>query len=135
MSLTADRDTPHRYKERKVEMKMAAATTIYMGHLVCADADGNAVAASDAAGLFMFGRAEEQVANPGAAGAKVIPVAKGVFKLLGSGITQANVGDDATVVDSETVGLAGATTHDIIVGRIEQVDSDGVWVAILKSEA
>ncbi len=135
-ALAADRDTPHKYKERKVDMAMAAATTIYLGALVCADAAGNAVPASDTAGLFVMGRAEEQVVNAGAAGAKRIPVAKGVFRFANDGnITQANVGDDATVVDDQTVGLAAGTTNDIIVGRIEQVDSLGVWVAILKSEA
>lgn len=136
-ALTADRDTPHKYKERKIDMQMAATTKIYVGALVCADAAGNAVPASDTAGLFVMGRAEEQVDNlTGAAAAKQIPVSKGVFKFDNVGtITQANVGDDATVVDDHTVGLAAGTTNDIIVGRIEQVESDGVWVAVLKAEA
>ncbi len=132
-ALTADRDTPHKYKERKVDMSVKGSTKIYMGAIVCAEAGGYAVPGSDTAALTVMGRAEEQVDNTtGADGAKVIPVAKGVFKYANAGtITIANVGDNATVVDDQTVGLAAGTTNDVVAGRIEQVESDGVWVAIL----
>lgn len=133
--LTRDRDTPHRYKERKVELKIAATTKIYAGAMVCT-LDGYAVPASDAAGLVPYGRAEDQVDNlAGAAGAKVFAASKGVFRWDNNGtITQANVGENATIVDDHTVGLAAGTTNDLVAGRIDQVDDVGVWVSMLKAE-
>jgi hypothetical protein len=130
-ALAADRDTPHKYKERKQVLYMTADTKIYAGALV-ATASGLAVPASDTAALTVVGRAEEQVDNTGgAASAKTIAVARGCFRFdNGASITSAHVGTNATVVDDHTVGLAAGTTNDIVAGRIEEVDSLGVWVAV-----
>jgi hypothetical protein len=128
--LTRDRDTPHKYKERKQVLKVAAETEIFAGALV-AELDGYAVPAGDTAAHVVMGRAEEHVDNSdGAEGAKTIAVSRGVFRYVASSIVQADVGKNATVVDDQTVGLAGATTNDIVAGRIEEVDSVGVWIAV-----
>lgn len=131
-ALTRDRDTPHKYKERKQgPVPLAASTKIYAGGLV-ATLNGYAVPAGDTASHIVIGRAEEQVDNSsGAAGAKSMAVSRGVFRFNNAGtITQANVGANATVVDDNTVGLAAGTTNDIVAGRIEEVDDLGVWVAV-----
>lgn len=132
-ALAADRDTPHKYKERKEVLEMAASTKIYAGALVAVvSGTGLAVPAGDTANHVVMGRAEEQVDNStGAASAKKIAVARGVFRFDNVGtITVANVGQNATVVDDHTVGLAAGTTADIVAGRIEEIDTLGVWVAV-----
>ncbi len=130
-ALARDRDTPHKYKERKQVLEVAETTKIYAGAIVAVNAGGYAVPAADIAGLIVQGRAEEQVDNlTGANGAKKIAVSRGVFRYDVASITIANIGDTATVVDDQTVGLAAGTTNDIAVGVIEEVDTVGAWVRI-----
>lgn len=132
-ALTRDFDAPHKYKERKQVLKMKASTKIYAGSMVSViSGTGYAIPAADTASHVVQGRAEEQVDNSaGADGAKTIAVARGCFRYNNNGsITVANVGQNATVVDDNTVGLAAQTTNDIVAGRIEEVDDVGVWVSI-----
>lgn len=128
-ALTADRNTPSKATFRRVKLKVKGATKIYAGALV-AVVGGYAVPAGDTVGHTVIGRAEDTVDNSaGADGAKEIEVSTGVFKYATATIAQANVGADATVVDDQTLGLAAGTTNDIVAGRIEEIDSDGVWIA------
>lgn len=130
-ALTADRNSPAKFIQRKVRLKMAA-VKIFAGGMVCRNASGFAVAAADTATFkTVVGRAAETVDNVGgAAGDKEIEVEAGVFRMNGSGLTQANEGDALTVVDDNTVGLAAATTNDIPAGTLDEFDgtSDGCWV-------
>ena len=129
----ADRDTPFKYKERKIKLKMAA-VKIEAGHMVCRNSSGFAVPAADTAGFkAVVGRAEATVDNSGgAAGDLEIEVAVGVFRFAASGIAQSNEGDALTVVDSQTVGLAAATTNDISAGVLEEfISSTAAWVKLL----
>jgi len=78
-------DTPDAVIPRLVNLPVAAATTIYAGSLVASDAAGNAVPATASTAIKLWGRAETQVANTGAAGAKRIDVRPGVFAFVNSG--------------------------------------------------
>lgn len=125
---TADRNTEARPGEF-VECDVAANTTIYLGTIVAVDAQGNAVPASDAAGLTVLGRAEETVVNTGAAGAKVIVIRRGIFLWDNSGaaaLTKAHIGTIAYVADDQTV--ANASVNAIKAGLVVGINTDGVWI-------
>jgi hypothetical protein len=134
-ALTKDRNTRTRgEKARKVVVPLAAATKIFCGAGVCINAAGFAVPASDTAALITWGRAEAQVDNTlGAAGDLYLEVCKAVCAWNASGLTQANIGDQVVWVDDNTVGLAAATTNDIVAGVLEEIDpvSGEAWVAML----
>lgn len=133
MALTADRDTPERAGV-DFSFPVAAATKIYAGALVALNAAGDAVPGATATTLTAVGRADEQVDNTGAAGAKTVAVRKGVFRFdnsaAGDAITKAEIGDSAYIVDDETVAGTDGTGTRSVAGTIVDVDADGVWVEI-----
>jgi hypothetical protein len=94
---------------------------IFAGTLVALDGNGEAVNASDTTALRVVGRAEESVDN--SADGLSIRVKRGAFWYTGSSVTAAHIGLSATVVDNQTVGAPGATTHDIVAGKIVAVDA------------
>jgi hypothetical protein len=94
---------------------------IFAGTLVAVDGNGEAVNASDTAGLKVIGRAEETVDN--SADGLSIRVKRGAFFFAHSGITDAHLGLNATVTDNQTLAAPAATTHDIVAGKILAVDA------------
>lgn len=123
MALTAPRNTLES-EGRFVTLTVAAGATIHAGALVAANASGQAVPASDTAGLKVIGRAEEN-----ATAGNYVRVKRGAFIFENDGnITIANIGATATVADDETVSLAANTTNDIPAGKILDVTAEGVLV-------
>jgi hypothetical protein len=95
--------------------------------LTAIDANGEAVNASDTAGLRVLGRSAEAVDNSD--DGKTIRVERAPFLLENNGnITKAHIGGNAYVVDNQTVGLAADVDNDIIAGRILDVMDAGVVV-------
>ena len=129
---TKDRMTPIKHRQRSISMEVAAATKIYNGTMVARNATGYAVPAADAAGQTVIGVAEAYVDNStGADGDQRIRVAKGVFKFAKAGtVDRADVGKDMYVADDSTVSDAPGT-NSIKVGVLDEVESDGAFVAIL----
>jgi hypothetical protein len=123
---TVDRQTLSKRIERILSFTVAAGQTIPAGVMVATTAAGEAVNASDAAAIFVQGRAQHR-----AVAGEIIEVARGVFAWANNGsVVKADIGKVATVVDNQTVGLAAQTTADIGAGIIDNVDADGVWVAM-----
>jgi len=132
MPLSADRATAYR-DGLEQELPVAASTLIYAGSLVAVDAAGYAVPAADAAGLVVMGVAMARADNSaGAAGdIQVVVRRRGVFRFKGSGLAQAQVGQDMYAVDDQTVAAASVTTNDIKVGRlVAYISASDGWVAI-----
>lgn len=134
MSLTRDRNTPRR-DGTDFGRGVHADAVIFLGALVCLDADGFAIPAATATGLVADGVAEQHVDATGYAdGAKTVSVRKGVFKFDNSAaadeITIAHIGDVAYIVDDHTVALTDGTSSRSAAGTIVDVDSDGVWIRI-----
>lgn len=132
MPLTNDRNTPAR-DGTLVSLPVEAATIIYAGAIVAVNAAGNAVPASDAAGLTVIGRAEAQADNSaGVAGALSVNVRRGCFQYANAAgaaaLTAADVGGNAVVVDDATVGKT--STNSIPAGKVLGVEPGGVWVEI-----
>ncbi len=131
-ALTQDRNTAAR-SGQQLALPVAAATVIYMGSMVAVDAAGNAVPASDTAGLKVVGRAMQQVDNSaGLAGDLTVQVDRlAAFKFANSAtvpVTAANLFQPVMVADDQTV--AATSTNSIAAGVAVQIDPDGVWVEI-----
>lgn len=136
-ALTADRITKSKGPLRNARYPVAATTRIYCGALVCIDADGYAIPASDTAGISdVVGVATAQANNASGADGDIDVIVEygGAFLIdAAAGIDQTNIGRDAVVSDDQTVTDAAAATNDITVGRIlEFLDEtqDKVWVNI-----
>lgn len=127
-ALTEDRDTKSRQGE-SYSIGVAANAKLYMGGIGAINSSGYAVPASDAAGLRVVGRIQEQVDNTGGAnGAKSVLMTAGVYKFAGTGLTVVDVGKQCFIVDDQTISLA-ATTNNVFAGVIEAIDSaTEAWV-------
>lgn len=104
-----------------VRHPVAAATTIYLDSIVCLNADGYAVPASDTAGLTFAGMAVEQSDNSdGVSGAIGVRVRKrGIHELNidGPALVPSDVFSPVYVVDDDSVSLSTGT-NSIKVGII-----------------
>lgn len=128
---TTDRNSPALYIQRELSpVPIAAGQVIPAGVMVCLNASGEAVNASDTAGLVMWGRSAHRGDQP--AGDTHIVCERGVFLFANNAgaIVQADVGKLALVVDNQTVTDA-ATTNNIGAGYIEEVSAAGVAIAML----
>lgn len=107
---------------------------IYGGAFTCVNAAGYAVPGSDTAGLIFMGVAMERKDNSlGLDGAlSVVVRRRGLFKaIMGTAISQANVGDNVFLVDDQTVDLTANTTNDIFCGIIAgYIDTTHAWIDI-----
>lgn len=122
---------------RRQSYLMADDAVIYAGGMVCLNATGYAVPAANTAGYSdVVGIAVATVDNTnGGDGGNAVVVEYGIAFLLdvGAGITQADVGRDAFVVDDQTVTDAGAATGGVRVGKILEYlneAQDKAWVNI-----
>lgn len=128
-ALTQARDTNKKHHGRYISGPVSAGAVIYAGAMVCRDADGYFIPASDTAGISaVVGRAESTVDNTdGADGAEKLTVCTGVFAYaVSAGLLaalEANLGDSVTVVDDQTVGLAAGTVNDIVAGTLDEIDA------------
>lgn len=132
-ALTKNRSTPRRERSRNTD-PVAANVHIFAGALVVLDAAGNAAPATTATGLVPRGRALEEVDNnPGAAGDLYVDTDVGVFRfanLAADPIDRADIGEQAWIVDDQTVAATNGSSSRSAAGRIVDVDDAGVWVEI-----
>lgn len=135
MALTANSDTITEKQSSYSlgqDFPVAASTQIFQGAIVCIDLDGFAVPAADTAGFIVIGRCEIEADNSsGADGDITVKVFAGIFGPYintGSTIAQTNVGVICGIVDDEAVTLA---VTNLAAGRIYEVTSDGVFVAMI----
>jgi hypothetical protein len=132
-ALTADRKLEYT-DGIEVGIPVDGGSTIYGGALVAVNAAGYAVPGADTAGLIFTGVAIEQKDNAaGADGDLTVNVRrKGLVKcVMGTAITQANVGDAVCLKDDQTVDLAANLTNDIAAGTIAAyIDSTHAWIDI-----
>jgi hypothetical protein len=121
-ALIKDRNTPYREGDQYA-IGVKGGARIFAGSIVCRDADGYAVPASDSAGLKVMGRAEFNVDNTaGADGAVIVLVREGVYRFSGSGLTAADAGKPCFIVDDQTVSVA-PTANSVLAGIVVDVES------------
>lgn len=131
-ALSADRNTPRVERGTRV-FPVAAAAVLFTGAQAALNAAGNAVPVTAAVGLKGIGRVEKRADNSGgAAGAINVEVTIGTFRFNNSAggdlITKADVGADAYGVDDQTVAKTSGSNTRSVVGKIYDVDDQGVWV-------
>ena len=130
-ALAAPTATPSENGVRR-QLPVAANVTIYQGAQVVLAAGGWAEPGNAAAGLIAVGRARATVSNVGGAnGGQLVDVERGTFRWANDTVnplTQANVGQNAYVLDDQTV--SALATGRSVAGVVFQVDAQGVWVTI-----
>lgn len=131
MSTTAPFDSSERPGDI-LSLPFAAGANLYAGNLIAIDGSGNAVLASDTAGLRVAGRNEEDIV----AGVNVVRgegnarIKRGVFQYKNStadALTAADVGKVCYVEDAETVNKTGGS-HTIKAGIFLGFGPAGVFV-------
>lgn len=131
-ALSGDRNTPQRSGDTR-ELGAAAGAVLFAGAMGAVNASGHAVPVTTATGLKGAGRVERRVDNTGgAAGARRVVIRAGIFRYANSAsadaITQADIGSDCYGVDDQTVAKTSATSTRSVVGKVFDVDDQGVWV-------
>ncbi|EHD21548.1 MULTISPECIES: hypothetical protein [Brenneria] len=130
----SDRNTPHRAGQL-FAVPIAQATEIFGGHLIAANAGGFAVPATATAAQVTLGVSDGWVDNStGENGDADAIVRRGRAWLFanygGDAVTQAQVGQDCFVVDSQTVAKTSNENARPIAGKVQAISADGVWVLI-----
>jgi hypothetical protein len=117
---------------QEIQLPAAAAVHLYPGTLIARDSSGDAIYATDTAGLEVMGRCQGDVDNSaGIAGALNVNVRRGVFAYFNSStepLAQANVGSVCFVQDEQTV--ASTSTNLVKAGIFLGINSDTgmAWV-------
>lgn len=121
-ALTADKEVEFDPNDLR-SYPVAATTDIFLGALVCINAAGFALPASDTDGLIFVGVASERADNnPGAAGDIRVKVRRtGQHRMVAAGLTVADTGEKVYATDDQLVALT--TTNFILVGRLVQFDT------------
>lgn len=115
-------------------LPVAGNTVIYAGSLVSINAEGYAVPAGDRPGETFAGKAYTRADNRGGANGDVTVDGhrSGVFEFNAIGMTQADLNQDAYVVDDNTVARGTIRLRHVKCGKIvEVVSSASVFVDIL----
>lgn len=132
MAVTANQ-LIYRADDCKAGIPVAASTTLYQGTMCFLSATGY-LDDDTASGVNLFaGINIKYIDNSsGSAGDVSAEVwTDGVFKLTGSGFSQASVGQKVYATDNATLTLDPATANSVYVGVIrEYVSSTVVWVEI-----
>lgn len=132
MALSADAEIA-RKDDGVVSFPVYQSTTIYKGAVVQINSSGYLVAATDTSGNLTAGVAMEKVDNSsGSDGDLWCKVyTRGVFKLPGTGFSQATVGLPVYALADNSVVVAGSVTNDVLAGVcVGYVDSTHIWVDI-----
>lgn len=114
------------------DLAVKAGAKIYSGALVCIDATGYAIPASEALGQLAMGVAQQTRDNTnGSSGDLVVRVYAGAFKFAnGDSIGIADVGKTAYIVDDQTVSKGDGTGARSVAGPILRIETDGVYVQV-----
>ncbi|QEW05651.1 hypothetical protein [Nitrincola iocasae] len=128
-ALNKNRPTPRRLPGQHVD-PVAGSVQIFSGALVVLNATHFAAPATAATGLRTRGVAVDASDNrTGSNGDGFITTQTGPHRFINAGdITREHIGTSAYIVDDQTV--TAVSTDSSVVGRIDDVEPDGVWVVI-----
>jgi hypothetical protein len=132
--LTQDRNTVRKQGDYAA-YPVKGGETVYAGSLVCIDANGYAVAAADTAGYRFVGVARGNADNSSGQDSdmSVEVWRRGCFEFAATGMTLADAGGSAYLLDDQTVGLAATATNDVPCGLIsEYISATSVYVDIAR---
>lgn len=131
-ALSAPRNTPRRERTTR-HVPIGAGVKLIAGGMAGINPAGYLVPVTAVTTLKGIGRIEQTIDNlTGSNGAVLAETALGTFRYENSAsadlITRADIGSDAYGVDDQTVAKTSATNSRSIVGKIFDVDDQGVWV-------
>lgn len=131
-ALSADRMTPRRERHKR-HVPVGANVKLYAGAMVAINAAGFLVPVTAATTLKAAARNERTIDNLlGGNGAVVAETSLGTFCYTNSAstdlITRTDIGSDAYGVDDQTVAKTSGGGTRSAVGKIHDVDDQGVWV-------
>ena len=131
MALTADKELEMKDPGGIIRLKMGASKTIYKGSMVSiTKSTGLAMASADTSADIFAGIAVEGNVSAATGTYYVKVYTSGVFRLVGSSLEEADIGQSLTVSDDLTV-TDSASTNDIPVGiLVEMVSATDAWVLI-----
>lgn len=133
---TTDRATKESFNNGLIRpIPLTASTKIPGGVIVMVvSGTGTALNGADTLNGLVMGISTQLVDT--ALGHTSCPVKRGRFWLGNNGnVLAANIGQQCTIVDNQTVGLAADTTNDVVAGLILDVNSiDGVLVDMTGSK-
>jgi hypothetical protein len=135
MAATSEGRMTKRRDGRQFSYPVAANTKVPVGVLVAITVASLAANAAAVATQKVVGVSELEADNTGGVdGAVKVSVRKGTFQFFNSAvadqITLASVGDQAYVVDNQTVAKTNGGGARPTAGKIVDVDADGVWIDI-----
>jgi hypothetical protein len=118
---------------RTGEITAADSQTLFQSAMLCHSAAAATVAeAADTASFRIAGICEESLTT-GSSNTLKARFVWGHEELMthDGGVTAAMVGKNVTILDDNTVSIAGTTTNDVLAGMVtEYVSATQVWVAI-----
>lgn len=131
-ALSADRNTPRRQMTGR-RVPVAAGVKLYAGAMIAINAGGFLAPVTAATTLKGAARCAKFVDNTaGANGAVSGDQELGTFRWANSSaadlITRADIGSDAYGVDDQTVAKTNGGGTRSVVGKIADVDDQGVWI-------
>ena len=135
----ANTDIPKKYGDRYISGPGNGGAVLYQGAMLCRDAQGNFIAAADAAGITpVVGRCAKFVDGTGLSDGDpalaAVIAEPGVFGYAASSALAAaalaNLGQLVYVIDDLTVGLAADATNDIVAGVLEEFEGSTFFVRI-----
>lgn len=131
VALTAGRNTPKRERNDVEGHPVLNGVTVFVGAQVCLNAAGFAIPAAIGVGLIPLGRADATVVGDGV---KPVTTRRGTFRWNNSAASDAigrpEIGDQAFMVDDQTVAKTDGGGTRSPAGIIRDVDAQGVWVLI-----
>ncbi|OJF90638.1 hypothetical protein AX761_23350 [Rhizobium sp. 58] len=131
-ALSAPRNTPRRERTTR-HVPIGAAVKLWAGSMVGINASGYLVPVTAVTTLKGVARNEVTIDNlSGANAALLAETSIGTFRYANSAagdlITRVDIGNDAYGVDDQTVAKTSASSTRSVVGKIFDVDDQGVWI-------
>ena len=132
-AIATERDTQRRLGD-KAAYPVLAATKVLAGTLVALTAAGYAQGGAVATTLKAVGVADETADNTsGSSGAILVAVRNDGWFRFANGtstdlITIADIGNNAYILDNQTVVKTDGTAARSVAGKIRDVDAVGVWI-------
>lgn len=124
MAALTDNKEVHEKHQRLIQTPVAAAVVVYKGAIVMGNASGYLAPMVPAVNITFAGIAAEKADNATGANGDVEAdhFRTGLFKLSGTGFTQADLGKTVYASDDQTVSTTQGT-NEVSVGKIAQVVS------------
>lgn len=114
---------------------LADSQTVYEGSMIMRNSSGDPIVGADTGSCVFMGVASKAVTSAGSNTTKFVDIEYGHEEFFAlSSVTKASIGVNVSIVDDATIGLVGATTNDVLIGILVQLETingvAGAWVRV-----